>query len=159
MAANKRKRRVVMIFPGLSGGSDKGYVKAIVKTLISDGFEVAVFHNRGVCNTPYTSLEFSDLTRNEEVESAIEFVKKRAGADADIVGIGMSLGANLLMRAAGMQGNSFPLKAIAAVNNPFDLWLAISLMRGTRYENYLAKDLKRNLICRDKDKMTQEEHE
>jgi len=56
-----------MIFPGLSGGSDRGYVKALVKTLLSDGFEVAVFHNRGVCNTPYTSLEFADLSRNEEV--------------------------------------------------------------------------------------------
>ena len=48
-----------------------------------------------------------------------------------------------MMRAAGMQGKDFPLKAIAAVNNPFDLWLSINLMRGTRYEHYLAKELKR----------------
>ena len=46
------RKRVCMVFPGLSGGSDRGYVKSLVKTLLSDGFEVAVFHNRGVCNTP-----------------------------------------------------------------------------------------------------------
>ena len=76
MTANKKKGRVVMIFPGLSGGSDRGYVKALVKTLLSDGFEVAVFHNRGVCDTPYTSLEFADLTRTEEVDCALDFVKQ-----------------------------------------------------------------------------------
>ena len=65
--ATAKKKRVCVIFPGLSGGSDRGYVKALVKTLLSDGFEVAVFHNRGVCNTPYTSLEFADLSRDEEV--------------------------------------------------------------------------------------------
>ena len=50
------RRKVCLIFPGLSGGSDRGYLKSLVKTMMSDGFEVAVFHNRGVGNTPYTSL-------------------------------------------------------------------------------------------------------
>ena len=50
------RRKVCLVFPGLSGGSDRGYLKSLVKTLMSDGFEVAVFHNRGVGNTPYTSL-------------------------------------------------------------------------------------------------------
>jgi len=53
------------------------------------------------------------------------------------------MGANVMMRAAGIQGQNFPLKAIAAVNNPFDLWLSINLMRGTGYEKHLAKELKR----------------
>ena len=56
------KKRVCVIFPGLSGGSDKGYVKALVRTLVEDGFEVAVLHNRGVANTEYTSPLFADLT-------------------------------------------------------------------------------------------------
>lgn len=51
-----RKRKVCLVLPGLSGDSDRGYLKSLVKTMISDGFEVAVFHNRGVGNTPYTSL-------------------------------------------------------------------------------------------------------
>lgn len=89
------------MFPGLSGGSDRGYVKALVKTLLSDGFEVAVFHNRGVSFTTYTSLEFTDLTRSEEVERALAFVKEKAGQDADLVGVGLSMGANLMIKIAG----------------------------------------------------------
>ena len=62
------------MFPGLTGGSDQGYVKALVKTMLSDGFEVAIFHNRGVCKTPYTSLKFADLTSNEEHERSLEYI-------------------------------------------------------------------------------------
>ena len=54
----------------------------------------------------------------------------------------MSMGANLMMRVAGEQGDSFPLEAMVSLNNPFDLWLAINLMRDTPYEKFLAKELK-----------------
>jgi predicted alpha/beta-fold hydrolase len=54
----------------------------------------------------------------------------------------MSMGANLMLRVAGEQGDRFPLQAMVSLNNPFDLWLAINLMRNTPYEKYLAKELK-----------------
>lgn len=44
----------------------------------------------------------------------------------------------------------FPLKAIVAVNNPFDIWLSINLMRGKIFEKHLAKELKHNLVIRQK---------
>lgn len=43
----------------------------------------------------------------------------------------------------------FPLKAICSVNNPFDIWLSINLMRGKVYEKHLAKELRSNLVIRD----------
>ena len=150
-------KRVCFVCPGLSGGSDRGYVKSLVKTLLSDGFEVAVFHNRGVSDTPYTSLEFADLTRNEELNRALEFVKEKAGPGAELCGIGLSMGANVLMRIAGIQGRDFPLKAIVAVNNPFDIWLTINLMRGSPYEKHLAKELISQQITRSKFQISDEE--
>lgn len=42
----------------------------------------------------------------------------------------------------------FPLDALVAVNNPFDFWLCINLMRGKQYEKHLANELKRSLIVR-----------
>lgn len=44
----------------------------------------------------------------------------------------------------------FPLKAIVAVNNPFDIWLSINLMRGKIFEKHLANQLKANLVIRQK---------
>ena len=52
------------------------------------------------------------------------------------------MGANLLLKVAGEQGDTFPLEAMVSINNPFDLWLAINLMRGTPYEKHLAKELR-----------------
>ena len=63
-----------------------------------------------------------------------------------MVGVGMSMGANLMMRVAGEQGDRFPLEAMVSLNNPFDLWLAINLMRDTPYEKFLAKELKGQLL-------------
>ena len=37
-----------------------------------------------------------------------------------------------------------------SLNNPFDIWLAINLMRNTPYEKYLAKELKREVVLREK---------
>ena len=126
-----------------------------MKTLLSDGFEVAVFQNRGVGNTPYTSLKFADLSCTEEVYRTLEFVKERAGPDADLVGVGLSMGANILLKTAGEMGSEFPLRAITAVNCPFDIWLAINLMRGTPYEKNLAKELVYQLITRDDKSMSE----
>ena len=90
-----------MIFPGLSGGSGKGYVKALVKTLLNDDFTVVVFHNRGVEMTEYTSPQFAKLSSSLEMETAIEHVQRESGEEADLVGVGLSMGANMMMRVAG----------------------------------------------------------
>lgn len=36
-----------------------------------------------------------------------------------------------------------------AFNNPFDIWLAINLMRGTQYEKYLARELRKNVLIKE----------
>ena len=43
----------------------------------------------------------------------------------------------MLMKIAAEMPD-FPLKAIVSVNNPFDIWLSINLMRGKAYEKHLA---------------------
>ena len=39
---------------------------------------------------------------------------------------------------------------MVALNNPFDIWFAINLMRGKPYEKFLAIELRKNTIVRDK---------
>ena len=59
-----------------------------------------------------------------------------------MVGVGMSMGANLLLRVAGEQGDKIPFEALVSLNNPFDLDKAIDLMSNTIYEEYLAREVK-----------------
>lgn len=65
-----------------------------------------------------------------------------------MVGVGLSMGGNHIMRNAADMPD-FPLKAIVAVNNPFDIWLSINLMRGKIFEKHLANELKKNLVLRE----------
>jgi predicted alpha/beta-fold hydrolase len=60
----------------------------------------------------------------------------------------MSMGANVMMKIAGEQGEQFPLDAMVSLNNPFDIWAAINCMRGTPYERFLAIELRSQLISK-----------
>ena len=67
--------KLCVVYPGLSGGSDRGYIKSLVLTLLEHGYEVAVLHNRGVGNTDYTSPQFIDLTSNEEFFKGLNYIR------------------------------------------------------------------------------------
>lgn len=139
------------IFPGLSGGSEKGYVRSLVDYLSREkGYIVGVFMNRGT-NIEYTSPVFPDLSSSEEYVRALDHMVKKFKDRKNVhyVGMGMSMGANLMMRIAGEQKDNSPFEAMISFNNPFDIWLAINLMRGTPYEKYLARELRRNVFLRD----------
>jgi predicted alpha/beta-fold hydrolase len=76
----KDHTKVCFVFPGLSGGSERGYVKSLVRHMSLDkGYIVGVFHNRGVGMTEYTSPAFADLSSSEEINSAFEYMKKKFG--------------------------------------------------------------------------------
>jgi predicted alpha/beta-fold hydrolase len=60
------------------------------------------------------------------------------------------MGANLIMKLAGEMGDELKVDAIVAFNNPFDIWLSINLMRGKPYEKFLARELRKNLVLREK---------
>jgi len=49
------------------------------------------------------------------------------------------------------------LEAMISFNNPFDVWLAINLMRGTPYEKFLAKELRQNTLINHKSSENQKE--
>jgi predicted alpha/beta-fold hydrolase len=57
------------------------------------------------------------------------------------------MGANIMMRYAGLSTEEMqPMKAMVSVNNPFDVWLAINLMRGNIFEKYLTKELRNSMF-------------
>ena len=53
-------------------------------------------------------------------------------------GIGISMGANLLLRYQGLHSATSHFKALISICNPFDVELAASLMKTTIFEPYVA---------------------
>lgn len=50
----------------------------------------------------------------------IEMVKKRYPG-ANLYGMGISIGSNMITKYAGLKGEDCPFKAIVSIANPFDL--------------------------------------
>ncbi|CDW76738.1 esterase lipase thioesterase family protein [Stylonychia lemnae] len=148
---DQKETKICMIFPGLSGDSNIGYVKCLVKHLTQEkGYIVGIFHNRGI-DTEYTSPHFADISSSEEMDVALKHMIKKFSDKPNprYVGVGMSMGANLMLKIAGEQEDRFPLEAMVSLNNPFDIWLAINLMRGKPYEKFLAIELRKNTLIKE----------
>lgn len=78
------------------------------------------------------------------MQACVKFICKHAQG-ADLVGVGLSLGGNQMLKLAGEDENC-PLQALVSVNNPFDIISNNNLMRGTLYETYLVKATVKNVI-------------
>ena len=102
-------------------------------------------------NTEYTSPNFLDMTKTDDLAIGVDFIQKQS-QDANLVGVGLSLGANTMLRYAGDPKHSdHPIKALVSVNNPFDIWLAINLMRGNSFEKHMLKELRTSMFSRSQD--------
>ncbi|ORX73874.1 hypothetical protein DL89DRAFT_211975, partial [Linderina pennispora] len=115
-------RPIVLLSHGLSGGSQEEYVQQTVKKLTSApyNFRTVVVNFRGCAGVPLTTPVLYNAGFTSDYGFAVGHVQKRF-PQSKLVGIGFSLGANLVTKFAGEQGESCPLKAVVAVCNPFDL--------------------------------------
>ena len=87
--------------------------------MLENGYEVVLLNAIGSANMDYTSPEYTNLSTNTEFMKCLAEVRKQA-PDADLFAIGMSLGANRMLKLAG-QERKYPFKAFVSISNPFDL--------------------------------------
>lgn len=72
----------------------------------------------------------------------MQFVYKRLDSiqnvSYDLYGIGISMGANLLLRYQALYSDESRFKALISISNPFDIQLSANLMKETPFEPYIA---------------------
>lgn len=86
---------------------------------------------------------------SSDLEEGIKYINQKYPY-AQLLGIGTSMGANLMLKYAGESGKNCLLKGIVAVSTPFDLIIVTKALR--KYwpyagipEKYLLKNLKKTL--------------
>ncbi|KAJ2745983.1 hypothetical protein GGI20_001747 [Coemansia sp. BCRC 34301] len=116
------KRPIVLLSPGLSGGSQEIYVQATVKRLTSEPYNLrtVVVNFRGCAGVKVTTPVLYNGGLTSDYGFAVDHVHSRF-PDSKLVGIGYSLGANLVTKYVGEQGALCPLHAAVSVCNPYDL--------------------------------------
>lgn len=124
--------RVVILTHGLEGSSDRPYIKGMANVLNANGWDAVAVNFRSCSGEPnrqpysYHSGSSNDLTR------VIEHVQK---SYSQMVGIGYSLGGNVLLKYLGEQGRDAALLGGVAFSVPCDL--KGSALQLTRWDNKL----------------------
>ncbi|RKO84703.1 Alpha/Beta hydrolase protein [Blyttiomyces helicus] len=138
----------VILLHGLTGGSHETYVQDVIFNLRKDGIRAVVCNFRGCAKTELTSSQLYCAAWTDDVKSAVESISARC--DGPLVGVGFSLGANIMLKYVGETGKSCPLIGCVSIANPFDLLLGNAALHRTWigknvYSHAMARNLARLL--------------
>ncbi|KAN0060422.1 hypothetical protein ACQY0O_007752 [Thecaphora frezii] len=116
----------VVCLHGLTGGSHESYVRNCFSRLTAPkseggaGYRGVVVNFRGCASTPVTSPQLYSASKTSDLRSAL-LLLTQLYPKSPMVGIGFSLGANVLGKYLGEEGDDSPLLAGIIVGTPFDL--------------------------------------
>ncbi|CAI5534827.1 unnamed protein product [Closterium sp. Naga37s-1] len=113
----------LILLPGLTGGSGDTYVRHMLVRARRAGWGTVVFNSRGCANSPVTSPQFYSASFTEDLRQVVRHVAALQPLSR-LYAAGWSLGANILVRYLGQEGEEVPLAGAISLCNPFDLLLA-----------------------------------
>ncbi|KAL1324655.1 hypothetical protein HN51_034820 [Arachis hypogaea] len=135
---------LLILLPGLTGGSGDSYVRHMLNKARSKGWRVVVFNSRGCGDSPVTTPQFYSASFLGDIREVVAHVTGRY-PNANVYAVGWSLGANILVRYLGQEGYNCPLSGAVSLCNPFNLVVADEdFHKGFNnvYDKALAKSLR-----------------
>ncbi|KAL8138897.1 hypothetical protein V2J09_004898 [Rumex salicifolius] len=136
---------VVILLPGLTGGSGDTYVRHMLMRAREQGWRVVVFNSRGCGDSPVTTPQFYSASFTGDIRQVVGHVTGRY-PKANVYAIGWSLGANILVRYLGEESYKCPLSGAVSLCNPFNLPIADEDFRkgfNNVYDKSLASALRK----------------
>ncbi|KAJ2802680.1 hypothetical protein H4R21_002326 [Coemansia helicoidea] len=117
---------IAVLVPGVGGSAYEYHIRALARHLAARtraGVRVVVANHRGSGRTPLTSARLYNAYDTRDVADVLGHVARRFPR-APMVGVGFSMGGNLLTRYMGDAGDRALLAAAAVISCPFDVELA-----------------------------------
>ncbi|KAF8628399.1 hypothetical protein AX15_003923 [Amanita polypyramis BW_CC] len=116
----------IVVMHGLTGGSYEAYVRAILSKVcapVSDGglgYRAVVINFRGCAGVPVTSPQLYSAGHTDDLRQALVYISNLFPG-APLLGIGFSLGANVMTRYAAEEGEKSRLRSCCTLSCPWDL--------------------------------------
>ncbi|KAI4378405.1 hypothetical protein MLD38_015887 [Melastoma candidum] len=111
---------IAVVVPGLTSDSFSPYLKHLAFHTARSGWNVVVSNHRGLGGVSVTSDCFYNAGWTEDLRDVLNFLNQQY-PKAPLFAIGTSIGANILVKYLGEDGENVPLAGAAAVCNPWDL--------------------------------------
>ncbi|XP_010426624.1 PREDICTED: embryogenesis-associated protein EMB8-like [Camelina sativa] len=114
---------ILILLPGLTGGSQDSYVRHMLLRARSNKWRCVVFNSRGCGDSPVTTPQFYSDSFLGDICEVIAHVGDKF-PNANLYAAGWSLGGNILVNYLGQESHNCPLTAAVSLCNPFDLVIA-----------------------------------
>ncbi|EGZ14956.1 hypothetical protein PHYSODRAFT_333242 [Phytophthora sojae] len=127
-------RRTVILLPGLTGGSPENYIRSTIARLHELGWQCVVLNARGCANTPVKTAQLFCSAYTGDLRFVLQQLsEKYEFAKEAFVGVGFSMGSNVLVKYLGEEGDKAPLTGAVSVGNPFDLAICSANFGGSLF--------------------------
>lgn len=114
------KTPLVVVVPGLTSDSDSAYIKHLAFNTAKRGWNVVVSNHRGLGGISVTSDCFYNAGWTEDIREVINHLHVEF-PEAPLFAVGTSIGANILVKYLGEDGENVPVAGAAAISSPWDL--------------------------------------
>ncbi|XP_039838205.1 embryogenesis-associated protein EMB8-like isoform X2 [Panicum virgatum] len=111
---------LLVVIPGLTSDSSAAYVKHLVFSMASKGWNVVVSNHRGLGGISITSDCFYNAGWTEDMREVVNFLHQEY-PEAPLFAVGTSIGANIVVKYLGEEGESTPVAGAASICSPWDL--------------------------------------
>ncbi|KAF0919322.1 hypothetical protein E2562_029172 [Oryza meyeriana var. granulata] len=111
---------LVVIVPGLTSDSAAAYVKHLAYSMARKGCNTVVSNHRGLGGVSITSDRFYNAGWTEDLREVINYLDHEY-PNAPMLCVGTSIGANILVKYLGEEGENTPVAGAASICSPWDL--------------------------------------
>ncbi|KAI8368470.1 Alpha/Beta hydrolase protein [Blakeslea trispora] len=150
----------LVVLHGLTGGSHESYIRCLLEVLTFSPFNyrAVVMNCRGCADSELVTPQMYSGGYTDDLRVVLKHIQKRLAPGTPLVGIGFSLGSNILVKYLGEERENTPFKAAISVANPFDFKSAMERLHSTYlgrtvYSTAMASNLKKT-YARHKDIIT-----
>ena len=144
-AAGLNSAPLVVLLHGLTGGFESKYARGLARVLLAMGWRAVILKFRGAGPEPNRLARHYHHGDTEDLREVLALLRRRE-PDTPMFAVGWSLGANVLLKYLGEEGEGTPLTAAAAVCAPFQLQPCAEKLRtgfSRVYQRHLMGELQR----------------
>ncbi|XP_028805779.1 embryogenesis-associated protein EMB8 [Neltuma alba] len=111
---------LVVVIPGLTSDSSSAYLKHLAFSTAKQGWNVVISNHRGLGGVSITSDCFYNAGWTEDARAVIRYLHEEYPR-APLFVVGTSIGANVLVKYLGEEGENIPVAGAVAICSPWDL--------------------------------------
>ncbi|TKY51539.1 Embryogenesis-associated protein EMB8 [Spatholobus suberectus] len=131
---------IVVVIPGLTSDSSSAYLKHLAYHTAKYGWKVVISNHRGLGGVSITSDCFYNAGWTEDVRTVVNYLHKE-NPRAPLFVVGTSIGANILIKYLGEDGENIPVAGAVAICSPWDLLIGDRFITRRRVQKLYDKAL------------------